>query len=237
VVTTGAEPLYDFQHRQIAAFTGAVLTDQWGFSEGAANASQCEHFRYHEDPELGFIECVDPEPLPNGRVRGKLVCTGFTNRVFPFLRYEVGDSAVWETPTFRCKCGRESRALVSIDGRDEDYVVTPEGRRITRFDYLFKEAEHVKECQVVQAAPGEITLRIVRRPSYSAADERSLLSEVKQWISTSLQVNFEYVSEIAREPNGKFRAVKSLLHGWSTSGLTQDKSSPGSIHVSSNSES
>jgi phenylacetate-CoA ligase len=213
VIATGAEPMHEFQRRDIAAFTGAILTDQWGFSEGAGNASQCEHFRYHEDSEFGIIECVDPEPLPDGRVGGRLVCTGFADHAFPFLRYEVGDSAVWEPPTFRCPCGRQSRVLASIDGRNEDYVLTTEGHRIARFDYIFKETEHVKECQVVQAAPGEVTLRIVRRPEYDKADERLLLSEMARWISPSLIVHFEYVSEIERGPNGKFRAVKSLLRG------------------------
>lgn len=213
VVVTGAEPLYDFQKRDIARFTGALLTDQWGFSEGAGNASQCEHFRYHEDPEFGILECADPQSLPDGRISGKLVCTGFANRVFPFVRYEVGDTAVWEPPGYRCPCGRQSRVLASIDGRNEDFVLTPEGCRIARFDYIFKEAGHVRECQVVQKEWGVVTLRVVRRPAYGLADERLLLSEIARWISPSLIVHFEYVSEIEREPNGKFRAVKSLLNG------------------------
>jgi len=123
----------------------------------------------------------------------------------------VGDSAIWEPPTFRCPCGRHSRVVQSIEGRSEDYVLTPEGRRIARFDYIFKESQHVKECQVVQAAPGEVSLRIVRRPEYGVADERLLRSEVAHWISPALAVHFEYVEQIEREPNGKFRAVKSLL--------------------------
>ena len=211
VIVTGAEPLHEFQRRDIAGFTGAVLTDQWGFSEGAGNASQCEHFRYHEDSEFGILECVEPVSLPGGRISGKLVCTGFANSSFPFIRYEVGDTAVWETPDFRCPCGRRSRVLAQIEGRNEDYVLTPEGRRIARFDYVFKEAANVKECQVVQKAPGEVTLRIVRRPQYSSADERELRSEVARWISPSLIVDFEYVGAIERESNGKFRAVKSEL--------------------------
>jgi hypothetical protein len=32
-----------------------------------------------------------------------------------------------------------------------------------------------------------------------------------KWISPALEVEFIYVPEIEREPNGKFRAVKSYL--------------------------
>jgi len=211
VVTTGAEQVYDFQRPVIAEFTGAILTDQYGFSEGCGNASQCEQFGYHEDFEFGVLECVDPQPLPGGGTRGKVVCTGLANDAFPLVRYEVGDTAIWEDTARRCPCGRESRVMRAIEGRTEDFVLTPEGRRIMRFDYIFKESEHVKECQVVQAALGEVTLRIVRRPEFNSADERELESAVARWISPAMKVRFDYVNAIEREPNGKFRAVKSLL--------------------------
>jgi phenylacetate-CoA ligase len=211
VVTTGAEKLHAFQRREIAEFTGATLTDQYGLSEGCGNASQCERFAYHEDFEFGVVECVDPEPLEDGRVRGRIVCTGFACPEFPFVRYDTGDVGVWEPGGYRCECGRESRVLVEIEGRHEDYVVTPEGRRIMRFDYVFKDALNVKEAQVVQERPGSLVLRVVRRPGYAEADERALAEEIGRWISPRLELDFDYVDEIEREPNGKFRAVKSLL--------------------------
>jgi phenylacetate-CoA ligase len=211
VVSTGAEKMHAFQRREIAAFTGATLTDQYGLSEGCGNASQCERFAYHEDFEFGVLECVDPESLGDGRVRGRIVCTGFACPEFPFLRYETGDVGLWEPEGFRCACGRESRVLVEVEGRHEDYVVTPEGGRIMRFDYVFKDALNVKEAQVVQESPGAVAVRVVRRNGYGAADERALRDAIGRWISPRLDVEFEYVDAIEREPSCKFRAVKSLL--------------------------
>jgi len=213
LVITGAENVLDFQRRDIAAWTGARLTDQYGFSEGCGNASHCTELRYHEDWEFGVLECVDPEPLGDGRVRGRVVCTGFACPEFPFIRYEVGDTAVWAAPGDRCACGRHSAVLERIEGRMDDYVVTPEGGRIMRFDYLFKATTSVRESQVVQHRPGAITLRLVRRPDYAARDEAAIAREVARWISPTLQVEFEYVDEIPRERNGKFRAVLSHLNG------------------------
>jgi phenylacetate-CoA ligase len=210
-VVTGAENVLDHQKVAIERFTGARVIDQYGFSEGCGNASLCPMGYYHEDFELGILECVDPEPLADGRVRGKVVCTGFANRGFPFVRYEVGDSAVWEAEGFRCACGRQSRVLQRIEGRMDDYVITPEGRRIMRFDYLFKNTQQVKEVQVVQEVLGEIVLKVVRREGYSAADETLIRGEVARWVSPELRVAFDYVATIQREPNGKFCAVKSRL--------------------------
>lgn len=219
VVTMGAENVLDFQRRDIADFTGAVLTDQYGSTEGCGNASQCPHFKYHEDFEFGIMECLDPVRQPDGSIRGSVVCTGFSNTGFPLLRYRVGDVGVWEPPSFRCACGRSSRVLRSIEGRMDDYVVTPEGRRIMRFDYVFKETSRVKEAQVVQRVPESIEVRVVRRSGYDARDEQQIRDEIARWISPGLRVEFSYVPKIEREANGKFRAVRSMLNS-STSAIS-----------------
>ncbi len=210
-VFTGAENMLDDQRRDIGAVTGAVLSDQYGFSEGCANASHCPELVYHEDFEYGILECGDPVTEENGETRGNIIATGFASTGFPFIRYEVGDVGVWAEPGYTCACGRHSKVLTRIDGRMDDYVVTPEGRRIMRFDYIFKDTANIRESQVVQRRLGEIELLIVRRPGYSAAEEAYLRHEIATRVSPGLEVRFRYVDEIPRERNGKYRAVRSYL--------------------------
>ncbi len=205
-VFTGAENMLDLQRRDIQQMMGAVLSDQYGASEGCANASQCPQFVYHEDFEFGILEDTE---IQSGSPVKAILCTGFANEAFPLIRYEVGDAAVWGSTS--CNCGRSSRVLTQIEGRKDDYVITPEGTRIMRFDYVFKDAMNVKEVQVVQDRMGEIALRIVRRPAYDSRDEGGIKREIHRWISPSIAIRFEYVDEIEREANGKFRAVVSRL--------------------------
>jgi phenylacetate-CoA ligase len=80
-----------------------------------------------------------------------------------------------------------------------------------RFDYIFKDSLNVKEAQVVQQRPGEISVRLVRRAGYGRQDELDLRREFARCVSPALVLHFEYVSEIERERNGKFRAVVSHL--------------------------
>jgi phenylacetate-CoA ligase len=207
-VFTGAENMLDFQRRDIAEFTGAILTDQYGSSEGCGNASHCSRLVYHEDFEFGILEGAERVPGDPART---ILATGFASEVFPFIRYEIGDTATWPSEGTRCPCGLSSRTLSRIEGRMDDYVVTPEGARIMRFDYIFKDALNVKEAQVVQRRLGEVSLLLVRRPGYSQKDEMDLRREFGRWVSPALAVNFEYVAEIERERNGKFRAVVSHL--------------------------
>jgi phenylacetate-CoA ligase len=210
-VFTGAENMLDYQRRDIAALTGAILTDQYGFSEGCGNASQCPALVYHEDFEFGIVECVDPRPAGDGRVSGRIVCTGFASPDTPLIRYDVGDVGIWEDPRRSGSCVRRSAMLIAVEGRSDDYVVTPEGARIMRFDYLFKDTQHIREAQIVQREVGAITVRVVRRNGYSSRDETIVREEVRRWISPTLAVSFEYLDEIPRKPNGKFQAVISRL--------------------------
>lgn len=204
-----AEKLYDFQREQIMrTFPGITILEHYGFSENVACASKCANGVYHEDWELGHLELQEVEESPTSRT-GTLLATGFQNTAFPFIRYEVGDTATFSRA--RCSCGLHSQVITDIEGRKEDYILTPEGTRIKRFDYIFKETPTIKECQVVQRKAGEVIIRIVRRPTYTKRTEQFLIDKLHTMISPKMRVTFEYCEEIPRTKAGKYRAVVSEL--------------------------
>ncbi|GAB6278092.1 MAG: phenylacetate--CoA ligase family protein [Lentimicrobium sp.] len=209
IIITGAESLLEFQVQLISEVFKCPVTDQYGFSEGCGNASSCEHGFYHEDFEYGVLECYNPQINDDGSITGEILATGFTNLAMPFIRYRVGDTATWVEK--ECECGRKSKIIREINGRTEDYVITPEGNKILRFDYIFKDTINVVEAQVVQKKLGEIIIRVVRRGDYKEKDENCIRREVHDKISPNLKVIFEYPLSIEREKTGKFRAVKSYI--------------------------
>lgn len=209
-IFTGAEKLYENQRTQIEqAFKGVQLIEHYGFSENAAAASQCKCLHYHEDFEFGHLELGNAQSHEKG-IAGDLIATGFANYGMPFIRYRVGDYAIFNQR--KCECGLQSQVIEDIEGRNESYVITPEGSKILRFDYLFKDTYSIKEVQVVQKREGEIILRIVRRENYDLRIEKSIKERVREWISPTIKVSFEYVQEIERTRAGKFRAVISELN-------------------------
>jgi phenylacetate-CoA ligase len=208
IVFTGAEKLFDHQKEIIQEVLKCKVTDHYGFSEGAGNASKCTYDLYHEDFEFGHLECYNGYRTPEGTT-GEILATGFSNLGMPFLRYRVGDTATWSDKD--CDCGLHSTVLTNIEGRSEDYVLTPEGTKILRFDYIFKDTSSIRECQIVQKELNSIIIRIVKRDNYKIEIETFLRNMVKQWISPRLTVNFEYINEIPRTASGKFRAVISEI--------------------------
>ena len=208
-VFTGAEKLLDNQKTCIERVLQCAVTDHYGFSEGAGNATRCKHGNYHEDFEFGHLEPNQKTQLTTNTFSGELLATGFANYGMPFIRYNVGDTATWSKK--KCACGRNSSIIINIDGRNEDFIITPEGLTMKIHSYLFKDTKEIKECQIVQYKLGEVVFRIVKRPNYSSWNETHLRQKVRKWISSTLTVNFEYVNEIERTDSGKFQAVVSYI--------------------------
>jgi len=207
VVFTGAEKLLSVQRRTIERVLGSPVVDQYGASEGCCNAARCKQDVFHEDYEFGVLRTEENSLLADGQAN--VLGTGFANYAMPFINYRIGD--VVTTHESKCSCGRHSRVFSEFDGRVEEYILTPENRRIIRFDYIFKDTSSIREAQVVQNELGVIVIRIIKREFYSKATEDNLRKAVRKYISETLLVEFEYVSEIERTATGKFRAVVNNL--------------------------
>lgn len=208
-IFTSAEKIYTFQKDIIEkVFRGTKIVEHYGFSEQAGCATQCEDGLYHEDFEMGHLELENTHKTEDG-MTGELIATGFINKGMPFIRYRVGDEATFSKES--CNCGRCSQSIVKIEGRNEDFILTPEGERLTRLDYWFKETSKIFEAQIVQKNVGEVIIRIVQRPGYTNAEEQSILHIIRSQFSKTLKVDFEYVDSIPRTKSGKFKFVINML--------------------------
>jgi len=208
-IFSSAEKMYDNQRENIEkVFPGTTIVEHYGFSENAAAASKCKQNVYHEDFELGHLELNNPITTDIGQT-GVMLATGYQNFAMPFIRYEIGDTATFSNQ--ECNCGLQSQVITDIEGRNGDYVITPEGAHIMRFGYIFKETKSIKECQIIQRELGTMIVRIVKRNTYNIESEKQIKEAIKQWISPTIKVIFEYVNDIPRTKAGKFKAVISEL--------------------------
>jgi phenylacetate-coenzyme A ligase PaaK-like adenylate-forming protein len=208
-VFTSSESLLGLHRDQIASATRAPIADRYGHSEFSVSALQCPAGRYHVDTEFCVIE-IDPHEETDEWVRGEVVSTGFANRAMPLLRYRTGDVATLRKRG-TCPCGRARPILEQIDGRIEDYVVTPDGRRIGRMDHVFKDALEVKEAQIHQPSLERIVVRLVPRAGFDDEARGALEREFRLRVGEEIKIEYEILDQIPRLPNGKFRAVTSDL--------------------------
>jgi phenylacetate-CoA ligase len=207
-VFPSSESLLAFHREVIEEAFAAPIFDRYGTSEFAVSMTACREGQLHVDMEFGIVE-VEVEEETEEYVRGPLLVTGLGNDATPFIRYRIGD--VGTRSKRACACGRPGDVFLDVDGRIEDYVVTPDGRWIGRLDHIFKEQLDIAEAQIVQESVASIEVRVVPRKTFDQQAEKELLKEIRSRLGDEIRIELRRVEEIPREANGKFRAVQSSV--------------------------
>jgi phenylacetate-CoA ligase len=208
-IITSSETLFPSTRQLFERAFGCKVFDQYGSAEMVAFVAQCEHGTYHVNPEFGVVELLrNGTPVGPGET-GEVVATGFINHVMPLIRYRLGDTATWADD--RCTCGRAFPALARIEGRVDDVVITPEGRRVGRLDPIFKSVTGIVESRIVQDERDHLVIEAVTVGRLTAAQESTLRDELARRLGASMRVDFHYVSSIPRTIRGKRRSVVSTV--------------------------
>jgi phenylacetate-CoA ligase len=201
-ITVGAENLLDHQREIIRkAFPNAILKQHYGLSEGVANISEDVNGNLIVDDDFCHVEFI---PIEETDTRiCKIIGTGFSNEVFPLIRYDTGDIAEIEyLPNGNVK-------ILSVDGRKEDSITLPNGIKLGRLDHIFKSLITIREAQIYQKDLYHIDFNIVKTHAYTIDDERKLRKEIRERIDEAVRININYVEKIERTKSGKFRLVIS----------------------------
>jgi phenylacetate-CoA ligase len=209
-VFTASETLLETQRSVIEAVFGCKVFNWYGNTEMTGNIVECDHDGLHVKSEHSVLEFLSPEGLPArpGEL-AEIVATGYGNEAFPLIRYRTGDTAILSDRP--CECGRGGPTVLSVTGRVEDIVVTPEGRHVGRLDHVFKDSPNVREAQLVQESVEMLTVRIVRRDDYDDGDTARVTHYLRERLGDRMQFRFEFVDRIPRGANGKFRFVISKV--------------------------
>jgi phenylacetate-CoA ligase len=205
-IFTSSESLLAYQRETIEAAFGAEVWDRYGTAEFSVSMTACSERNLHVDMEFCIVE-VEPQEETDEYVRGHLLVTGLGNEATPFIRYRIGDVATRIKKP--CPCGRPGDAFLDVDGRVEDFVMTPDGRLVGRLDHIFKHLGEIREAQIRQDSQDAIAILYVPAPDFNQASEDSLVSEIRARLGDDIRIDLRPVSSIPREANGKFRAVKS----------------------------
>lgn len=207
VVLTNAEPVFEYQRVVIQQAFRSPVRETYGMSEMAAAAGECDHGRMHWFPDAGVVEVIQPE----GDGAGDLIATGLVNEDMPLIRYRVGDRVKPAAAGQVCACGRTLPLLERIEGRLDDVIVTPDGRRVGRLDPVFKADLSIREAQIVQEELDFVRVRVVPDAEFGARQEEELKQRLRLRLGEGIRVEIERVKEIERTANGKFRAVISRV--------------------------
>ena len=200
------------EHREVARqVMGCNVYDQYASSEGAPFILECPHRRLHIHPLSGVFEVVD-DRLDPART-GEVLVTSFTTHGTPLIRYQIGDRLVLAPEDSACGCGWPFPIVEQIEGRNSDFLWSPELGRINlgNLSNSTKGVEGLICFQAVQNEPDEVTVLVVGDRSYDKQQEKKLEEALRLRTGSSVSISIVQMPEIPREASGKFRIVKNNL--------------------------
>jgi phenylacetate-CoA ligase len=209
-VVTSSETLGVHQREAIEKAFQCSVFDQYGCAEMAVMAYQQKDGRYFIPPQYAIAEVLDDndKPVSPGE-SGHLVCTGLLNQAMPLIRYRIGD--IVKTSKEQMDGYPFITFLDSIEGRNDDVIITSSGFRVGRLDPVFKGVTGISETQIVQKSDTSIEVNLVISNDYTIDTEHQIRQALQDRLGATIQIKFEYLEHIPREQNGKFKAVKSEL--------------------------
>lgn len=210
-VAVTAGPLFEGHRREMQAIFGAPVYNVYRSTESNWLAGECrEQAGLHVYEDIKKLEVIRPDGSAAGiGEEGETVFTDFENRVFPLVRYRIGDRTA--PMDGDCACGRPFRRVAPVQGRIVDALVLPSGRVLTGdiFDYFEGCAESIRQWQVHQREDRsiEVTVRLAdARDAQRVAEER--VERLRARVAGEVPVTLRVVDEL-RPVRGKFRPIVS----------------------------
>lgn len=208
-IVTSSETLYDEQRKVIQEAFSTKIYDQYGAAEMCVFVAQCSCGSYHYRPDYGVLEIVTNNFHNAYDTLGNIICTSFINPIMPLIRYDIGDIASFAQTT--CQCGLDTPILTNIQGRKDDYIITPDGRKIGRLSPVLKDMP-VESAQYIQTQIDSITVKVVPTNDFDRDTYNQVIKKIQARIGLDTKISIELVSEIPRGPGGKLQNVISMLN-------------------------
>ncbi|MGF1765613.1 hypothetical protein [Aliivibrio kagoshimensis] len=200
-VLTSSEQ-FSSDNQKISRSVFGHIYDHYGQAERVAALQQCNAGHYHVREDYSNVEFIQDE---HGI---KIVGSNLHNRAMPLKRYDTNDYVEGLCIDTPCQCGDSSPYVTKILGRDDDYVLLPDGRHIGRLDVAFKGITGLIECQIEQAS---LQLIIIRYVPESGSDrvmtQEAIEANLRQLLGDDLTFTFKVVERVPRTKAGKFRSV------------------------------
>lgn len=200
IAFTSSEVLHDFQRTIIEKVLQTKVFDWYGNSEQTIALGQVKKELYQDIPLYGHIE-----------VKEKcIVTTGFINKSFPLIRYQIDDviKLKCDSSCIRCCTSR-------ILGRDNQYVLLKSGQQIGLLDHAFNfsNVKNILGAQIVQDVPGEINLNIIPDCNFTDNNKAELIRNLVDLLGDNCKIHYQVITEdqIIRTNSGKYNLMVSNI--------------------------
>lgn len=203
-IFTTSETLLPIHKEVIERAFDSRVYNQYASAEGAPFITECEYGNLHYNIDTGVIETIETD---HGN---DILVTSFTTYGTPLIRYKIGDNIVFKKGN--CPCGSAHPLVEKIEGRQVDYLMSSEGKKISLShlaDVIKGFPNGIINMQFEQKSSDLIQINIViDKGNFATEGENLILKEMQYRFGVKTRIVFNYVNEIKREKSGKFALIK-----------------------------
>jgi len=215
VVTYSSDPMPAVERRRIRERFGLALLATYQAVEAFKIGFECEEGgAFHVNEDLYPVRLVDDggrevEPGEEGSV----VVSNLVNRATVLLNYRLGDRA--RLVPGPCPCGRSLPRMSLPQGREDDWIARPAGRRLhpQAVRTLFTgEREAIRQYRVVQLSIDRFRLDLVPEPGDDRrSTERRLGRKFAERLGPDTILEVRWIDAMERSLGGKPRPFVSRV--------------------------
>ena len=199
---TSSENLYDFQNEKIQEVFHCKVHDWYGNAERTIALEQCDAGYYHESPLYSYNEFEE----------NKIITTGFINKHFPLIRYQVDDLISLDDHGQHI-CNMHTRCIKSIDGRARDLILLSDGSIVNRLNQAFKKIRNIQYIQLIQNDYDKIFVNVVPDVGFKKADQNQIVDSMYSRSGDGIKIEVNTIEEkdIIKSDSGKYLFVVNNL--------------------------
>jgi len=204
IISTG-EILYPAQKELMEKSFDCPIANEYGTTECGIVAFACREGGMHLMTHNLVVEVIDPETgaLVEPGKPGEIVITELHGFHMPFIRYRLGDTVTVSSRP--CHCGLQSPCLEHIEGRLEDMIQTPDGRKVAGGMLYYTLTEGIQQFKAIQRAVDRLEVFIVKGPSFSDAWLAGVRRQWRDYLGEAMKIDFRFVDHIPADRSGKMR--------------------------------
>ncbi len=206
-VYSTAEMLDDSQQQLMQQAFACRVFNQYGCREVPNIAWECRQGRMHVFADLVRLESVEMAG------ESRLLVTSLTNRLMPFIRYDIGDSG--RLLEGECECGSPFPLMEMGMCRQNDLIHSHDGRRIhpAFFNRLLYGQTGIRQYQWVQHDLDHLSLNLVADVRLPESTIAEMGARIRREVDDRLLLQVNYVEAIPPTVSGKHRFVIGLPTG------------------------
>lgn len=208
VILTG-EMVFSHQIKVIKKVFGCPVTQEYGCTEVGLIGFGCPEGSMHVMENL----MVETLQKPTEKT-AEIVVSELYGQLFPFIRYRLGDRG--RISSGSCSCGRSLDVLEQLSGRQDDFIICPDGRLIDPYliEYVINEMPPgygaIHQFRVIQEDQDRLHILL----NIQGAGERIKAfarDRIRLLLPVQMHLEVDIVTELPKEVSGKLRCFISMV--------------------------